>query len=58
MGGSTILLPPCRVRQEAQRLGRILRPKPQAQCSAGGFNAPRRPRPVSQGKALALYRDR
>lgn len=26
-------------RQEAQRLGRILRPKPQAQCSAGGFNA-------------------
>lgn len=26
-------------RQEAQRLGRILRPKPQAATSAGGFNA-------------------
>lgn len=28
------------IRQEAQRLGRILRPKPQATTTAGGFNAP------------------
>lgn len=28
------------IRQEAQRLGRILRPKPQATTTAGGFNVP------------------